>query len=203
MSRKIFVLLSLVLITAFALSACGPAATATQAVAPTAAVQATEAPQATVAPTEAAKVTINWWHISTKDPGMSLWQKMANEYMAAHPNVTINITVLENEAFKTKLTTVMQSGTPPDIFQSWGGGAMNAQIACRSARRTSPRTSMQMAAPGAIPSLLARWLSMPTRARTTACRGTWAWSVGGTTRICSPRPKLPTRPRPGPNSWRM
>ena len=45
--------------------------------------------------------------------------------MAAHPNVTIEITVLENEAFKTKLTTVMQSGEPPDIFQSWGGGVMN------------------------------------------------------------------------------
>jgi raffinose/stachyose/melibiose transport system substrate-binding protein len=53
---------------------------------------------------------------------------MANEYMAAHPNVKINITVLENEAFKTKLTTVMQGGTAPDIFQSWGGGAMNDQI---------------------------------------------------------------------------
>ena len=50
---------------------------------------------------------------------------MADEYMAAHPNVTIEITVLENEAFKTKLTTVMQSGEPPDIFQSWGGGVMN------------------------------------------------------------------------------
>ena len=48
--------------------------------------------------------------------------------MAAHPNVTINITVLENEAFKTKLTTVLQSGTPPDIFQSWGGGDMNSQV---------------------------------------------------------------------------
>ena len=45
--------------------------------------------------------------------------------MAAHPNVKIEITVLENEAFKTKLTTVMQSGEPPDIFQSWGGGVMN------------------------------------------------------------------------------
>jgi raffinose/stachyose/melibiose transport system substrate-binding protein len=33
--------------------------------------------------------------------------------------------VLENEAFKSKMTTVMQSGTPPDIFQSWGGGVMN------------------------------------------------------------------------------
>ena len=45
--------------------------------------------------------------------------------MAAHPNVKIEITVLENEAFKTKMTTVMQSGEPPDIFQSWGGGVMN------------------------------------------------------------------------------
>lgn len=31
---------------------------------------------------------------------------------------------IENEAFKSKLTTVMQSGEPPDIFQSWGGGVM-------------------------------------------------------------------------------
>jgi raffinose/stachyose/melibiose transport system substrate-binding protein len=79
-------------------------------------------------PSPAAPVTVEWWHITTVDPGKSLWQDMANEYMAAHPNVTINITVLENEAFKTKLTTVMQGGTPPDIFQSWGGGTMNDQI---------------------------------------------------------------------------
>jgi raffinose/stachyose/melibiose transport system substrate-binding protein len=138
MSRKIFVLLSLMVITAFALSACGPAATATQVVPTSAAVQPTVAPQATAAPTEAAKVTINWWHISTKDPGLSLWQKFANEYMAAHPNVTINITVLENEAFKTKLTTVMQSGTPPDIFQSWGGGDMNSQIAAGLLKDITP-----------------------------------------------------------------
>jgi raffinose/stachyose/melibiose transport system substrate-binding protein len=59
---------------------------------------------------------------------LSFWQKLADEYMASHPNVTIKITVLENEAFKTKLTTVMQSGNPPDIFQSWGGGVMNQQV---------------------------------------------------------------------------
>jgi raffinose/stachyose/melibiose transport system substrate-binding protein len=79
-------------------------------------------------PSEAAPVTIEWWHITTVDPGKALWQTMADEYMAAHPNVKINITILENEAFKTKLTTVMQGGTPPDIFQSWGGGVMNDQI---------------------------------------------------------------------------
>ena len=62
------------------------------------------------------------------DPGKTLFQNLANQYMAAHPNVTIHITILENEAFKTKLTSVMQGGTPPDIFQSWGGGVMNDQI---------------------------------------------------------------------------
>lgn len=44
--------------------------------------------------------------------------------MKAHPNVKINITILENDAFKTKLTTVMQSGSPPDLFHSWGGGVL-------------------------------------------------------------------------------
>ncbi|MHC1784184.1 MAG: extracellular solute-binding protein [Anaerolineaceae bacterium] len=49
--------------------------------------------------------------------------------MAENPNVNVEITVLENEAFKTKLTTVMQSGNPPDIFQSWGGGGLNEYAA--------------------------------------------------------------------------
>jgi raffinose/stachyose/melibiose transport system substrate-binding protein len=76
-------------------------------------------------PAAAEPVTITWWHISTAEEHKALWQKFADEYMAAHPNVNIEITVLENEAFKTKLTTVMQSGEAPDIFQSWGGGVMN------------------------------------------------------------------------------
>jgi len=68
--------------------------------------------------------TINWWHIQTADPGKAVWQNLANQYMKAHPNVRVNITVLENDAFKTKLTTVMQSGQPPDLFHSWGGGVL-------------------------------------------------------------------------------
>src|SRR5688572_28123505 len=71
------------------------------------------------------QVVIEWWHITTAENQKAVWQKLADEYMAEHPNVTIEITVLENEAFKTKLTTVMQGGEPPDIFQSWGGGTMN------------------------------------------------------------------------------
>jgi len=128
MTRKLSVLLSLVLVAAFVLAACAAPAP-TQAPAPEEPAE-TQAPEATEPPaTELAeKVTVTWWHITTKDPGLSDWQKMADDYMAAHPNVTIEITVLENEAFKTKLTTVLQSGDPPDIFQSWGGGGFNQQV---------------------------------------------------------------------------
>jgi raffinose/stachyose/melibiose transport system substrate-binding protein len=127
MSRKISMLLSILLVVAFALTACGSAEEPTQPAQPAATKAETEAEPA---PTEemAEPVTVTWWHITTKDPGLTDWQKMADDYMAAHPNVTIEITVLENEAFKTKLTTVMQSGDPPDIFQSWGGGTFNQQV---------------------------------------------------------------------------
>jgi raffinose/stachyose/melibiose transport system substrate-binding protein len=72
-------------------------------------------------------VTIDWWHIGNNDPLKSIWQRDAADYMKAHPNVTIKITVLENEAFKSKLTTTMQGGKPPDIFHSWGGGTLAEQ----------------------------------------------------------------------------
>jgi raffinose/stachyose/melibiose transport system substrate-binding protein len=73
-------------------------------------------------------VTIEWWHIQNNDPGKSLWQTMADEFTAAHPNVTIEITVLENDTFKPKLQTEIQGGHVPDLFQSWGGGGMAEQV---------------------------------------------------------------------------
>lgn len=73
-------------------------------------------------------VTIEWWHIQNNDPGLSLWQAVADEFMAEHPNVTIDITVQENEAFKQALQTSLQAGDVPDIFQSWGGGGLREQV---------------------------------------------------------------------------
>ena len=70
------------------------------------------------------KVTIQWWHIDNADPLLSGWANLAKTYEAQHPNVTIKITVISNDAFKTKLNTAMQAGTPPDLFQSWGGGVL-------------------------------------------------------------------------------
>jgi raffinose/stachyose/melibiose transport system substrate-binding protein len=73
-------------------------------------------------------VTITWYHIQNNDPGLSLWKDLADEYTAEHPNVTIDIQVNENEAFKTKLTTLLQQGDVPDLFQTWGGGGLRQQV---------------------------------------------------------------------------
>jgi raffinose/stachyose/melibiose transport system substrate-binding protein len=82
-----------------------------------------------IGPSQAAEpVTITWYHIQNNDPGLSLWKALADEYTAAHPNVTIDIQVNENEAFKTKLTTLLQQGDVPDLFQTWGGGGLRQQV---------------------------------------------------------------------------
>ncbi|AGZ41237.1 extracellular solute-binding protein [Actinoplanes friuliensis] len=70
---------------------------------------------------------IRWWHIANTDPMMSKWAEMARQFEATHPGVKFEITPLENEAFKTKLTTVIQAGDPPDIFHTWGGGVLAQQ----------------------------------------------------------------------------
>ncbi|MDP9793275.1 raffinose/stachyose/melibiose transport system substrate-binding protein [Catenuloplanes nepalensis] len=71
--------------------------------------------------------TIRWWHIANTDPMLPAWADMARRFEAGHPGVKIEITPLENEAFKTKLTTNIQAGDPPDIFHTWGGGVLAQQ----------------------------------------------------------------------------
>ena len=77
----------------------------------------------------AAPVKISWWHIGVNPPDKSVYQSVVDGYLKLHPDVTIEMTILENEAFKAKTSTLMQSGNPPDVFQSWGGGLMSTYAA--------------------------------------------------------------------------
>lgn len=74
--------------------------------------------------TSGAAKTITFWHLDTTDEQQAAWRQIADNFEAKHPGVKIEITCLENEAFKQKVATVIQSGNPPDIFRSWGGGVM-------------------------------------------------------------------------------
>ncbi len=121
-------LAGLVAIIAIIVGACGStAATTAPSAEPSTAAPASTAPSEAPSASTAEEVSLDWWHITTGEPGKTDFQAIADAYMAANPNVKINITVLENEAFKTKLATSIQSGDVPDLFQSWGGGTMAAQ----------------------------------------------------------------------------
>ncbi|HEX2908894.1 MAG TPA: extracellular solute-binding protein [Phototrophicaceae bacterium] len=84
------------------------------------------------------KVEIDWWHIATQEDQAAYWQSLADAYMEANPNVAVNITILENAAFKQRLTTVMQAGDPPDLFQSWGGAVLWEYAANGLVRNIAP-----------------------------------------------------------------
>jgi raffinose/stachyose/melibiose transport system substrate-binding protein len=70
------------------------------------------------------EVTISWWHLQNNPPGSTDWQNMADAFMAEHPNVTIEITTMENDALKPAIQAAVQAGDVPDLFQSWGGGVL-------------------------------------------------------------------------------
>jgi raffinose/stachyose/melibiose transport system substrate-binding protein len=73
-------------------------------------------------------VEIEMYHLLTANPGMAYMQLAAQAYQGLHPNVHVNITVLENESLKAKVASDMAAGTPPDLFNSWGGGVLRDQV---------------------------------------------------------------------------
>ena len=67
-------------------------------------------------------VTLTWWNNATANPLKGVWQEVASAYHAAHPHVTLQIDPIQNEQFTTKIPLALQSNSPPDLYQQWGGG---------------------------------------------------------------------------------
>ncbi len=133
-----FLLLSLLLVIGMIVGACvvatpAPAQPAAEEPAteepvaaeePAAEEAAAEEPAAEVSECAETK-TIEFWHINTAEDRKAVVQQAVDAFEKDNPCVKVNQTILENEAFKAKMTTVMQSDDPPDVFTSWGGGVMN------------------------------------------------------------------------------
>jgi len=67
-------------------------------------------------------------HIQTNPRILAIWQDAAQTYESAHPGVKVQFNYLENQAFKAKLPTLLQSKDLPSAFHSWGGGVMYEQV---------------------------------------------------------------------------
>ncbi len=112
MAKKLFPLISIILVAAFALAAC-----ATPTAAPTEA-PATEAPMATEAPTAAPEpVTINLWTKEGEtDGGLQYVQALTDAYTAMHPEVTFVVVNKEVETLREDFQTASLAGAAPELL---------------------------------------------------------------------------------------
>ncbi len=113
MNKKLLILISILMITAFALAAC-----AKPTAAPTAAPVMTEAPVETAAPTEApAPVEVTFWHAYGTGSAEELALAKNLEQAAIDlPNIKINVLQVPFNDIYNKYRTDVAAGSGPDMF---------------------------------------------------------------------------------------
>lgn len=70
-------------------------------------------------------VRLTFWHIMNYTGPREVLASAVQRFEQAHPGVRVEVQTFENDAYKTKLAVEESSGTPPDIFFTWGGGALS------------------------------------------------------------------------------
>lgn len=93
---------------------------------------------AATANTASAETVIKWLHLENQEPVVEVWRQVADEFEEANPGVTIEMQFLENQAFKAKLPTLLQSSEIPSLFYTWGGGVLKAQAETGVLRDITP-----------------------------------------------------------------
>jgi len=75
-----------------------------------------------------AKPTVRLWHIQVSGPTKEVVERAVARVQERHPEVTIEAVGFKNDPFKTKLRLAMESGDPPDVFHTWGGGGLQELV---------------------------------------------------------------------------
>src|SRR5882672_8411570 len=108
MMKKLFTLLSVLMLASMLLAACGsPAPVATEAPA------ATQAPAATAAPAaEPVALTLGSWRTDDAEA----WGKILDAFHAKYPNITVKYDPTNPPDYNATLQTQLTSGTGPDVM---------------------------------------------------------------------------------------
>ncbi|ADL68524.1 extracellular solute-binding protein family 1 [Thermoanaerobacterium thermosaccharolyticum DSM 571] len=68
------------------------------------------------------KITLTFWNIFTSDPQKTIVKNIVDKWNQENPNVQIEQSITENDAYKTKIKTAIAANEAPDIIYAWGGG---------------------------------------------------------------------------------
>lgn len=75
-----------------------------------------------------AQTTVKWLHIEANPAQVKIWEEVARDFEAKNPGVKVEMQYLENEAYKAKAPTLLQSKDRPHIIYSWAGGVLRSQV---------------------------------------------------------------------------
>ena len=70
------------------------------------------------------QVALTWWHNSNAEPGKGVYEKVAKDFEAKNPGVTIEVSALAHEDMLTRLDAAFQTGDAPDVYMERGGGEL-------------------------------------------------------------------------------
>jgi raffinose/stachyose/melibiose transport system substrate-binding protein len=73
------------------------------------------------------ETVVKWMHTEANPKIVTVWEKIVSDFEANNADIKIDMQFLENQAFKRKLTTLLQSDAKPHLFYSWGGGVFQEQ----------------------------------------------------------------------------
>jgi len=76
----------------------------------------------------AADTTVRVLRVEISDAEKQYYDEIIAEYEAQNPGVKVEFEYIANEAYKTRLPTLLQSSQRPDIFYSWGGEGLRDQV---------------------------------------------------------------------------
>jgi raffinose/stachyose/melibiose transport system substrate-binding protein len=75
-----------------------------------------------------AQAPVRWLHIEANPAVVKIWEEVARDFEAKNPGVKVEMQYLENEAYKAKVPTLLQSRDRPHIIFSWAGGVLKSQV---------------------------------------------------------------------------
>jgi raffinose/stachyose/melibiose transport system substrate-binding protein len=75
-----------------------------------------------------AQTTLKWMHLEVNPAQVKIWEEVARDFEAKNAGVKVEMQFLENEAYKAKLPTLLQSKDRPHIIYSWAGGVLKTQV---------------------------------------------------------------------------
>lgn len=103
-------------------TACSSSAPASQqAASSTPASSAADAPASTASTASTEKVTLTFWNNYTNDTQHTMADTI-KKWNTDHPDIQIDASATENNAYKMKIKTAIAANDAPDIIYTWAGG---------------------------------------------------------------------------------